>query len=158
LKVCYLAEKPPGDAEAFLKEEEKLLKSIAERVGKTVEGKQARDALRESEQCFHELFNHMSNGVAVYEAVNDGEDFIFVDFNKAGERIDNFKREALIGKSLLGRYPGMKEFGLFDVLQRVWRTGKSEHYPVNYYQDERISGWRENYVYRLPMGEIVAVY
>ena len=115
LKVCYLEEKPSRDDEPFLKEEKKLLKSIAERVGKIVEGKQAHEALWESERRFHELFSNMSNGVAVYKAVNDGEDFIFVDFNKAGERIDNFKRETLIGKSLLEIYPGAMEFGLFDV-------------------------------------------
>ena len=158
LKVCYLEEKPSRDDEPFLKEEKKLLKSIAERVGKIVEGKQAREALQESEQRFHGLFNNMSSGVAVYKAVNDGEDFIFVDFNKASERIDNIKKEALIGKSLLEVYPGVKEFGFFDVLQRVWRTGKPEHHPVSFYQSGRIRGWRENYVYGLPSGEIVAVY
>ncbi len=138
LKVCYLEEKPSRDDEPFLKEEKKLLKSIAERVGKIVEGKQAHEALWESEKRFHELFSNMSNGVAVYKAVNDGEDFIFVDFNKAGERIDNFKKETLIGKSLLEVYPGVKEFGLFDVLQRVWSTGNSEHHPVKLYKDGRI--------------------
>ena len=158
LKVCYLEEKPSRDDEPFLKEEKKLLKSIAERVGKIVEGKQAHEALWESERRFHELFSNMSNGVAVYKAVNDGEDFIFVDFNKAGERIDNFKRETLIGKSLLEIYPGAMEFGLFDVLQRVWSTGNSEQTPVIVYKDGRFSSWRENYAYKLPSGEIVAVY
>jgi PAS domain S-box-containing protein len=33
-----------------------------------------------------------------------------------------------------------------------------EHHPVSVYKDERIAGWRENYVYRLPSGQIVAVY
>jgi DNA repair exonuclease SbcCD ATPase subunit len=34
----------------------------------------------------------------------------------------------------------------------------SERYPIAQYTDHRISGWRENYVYKLPSGEIVAVY
>jgi PAS domain S-box-containing protein len=158
LKVCYLEEKSSRDDEPFLKEEKKLLKSIAERVGKIVEGKQAHEALWESEKRFHELFNNMSNGVAVYKAVNDGEDFIFVDCNKAGERIDNLKKETLIGKSLLEVYPGEKEFGLFDVLQRVWSTGNSEHTSIKTYTDGRFNGWRENYAYKLLSGEIVTVY
>jgi PAS domain S-box-containing protein len=158
LKVCYLEEKPSKDDEPFLKEEKKMLKSIAERVGKIVEGKQAHEALWESEKRFHELFNNMSNGVAVFKAVNDGEDFIFVDFNKAGERIDNLKKETLIGKSLLEVYPDVKEFGLFDVLQRVWSTGNSEHTPVQIYKDGRFCGLRENYAYKLLSGEIVTVY
>jgi len=45
LNVCYLEEKPSRDDEPFLKEEKKLLKSIAQRVGKIVEGKQAHDAV-----------------------------------------------------------------------------------------------------------------
>jgi len=39
-----------------------------------------------------------------------------------------------------------------------YRTGNPEHYPLTQYEDERISGWRENFVYRLPSGEVVAVY
>jgi signal transduction histidine kinase len=33
-----------------------------------------------------------------------------------------------------------------------------EHVPVSLYQDHRIAGWRENFVYKLPSGEVVAVY
>jgi PAS domain S-box-containing protein len=40
----------------------------------------------------------------------------------------------------------------------VYKTGTPEHHPVSVYKDERIAGWRENYVYRLPSGQIVAVY
>ncbi|MFZ0451339.1 MAG: ATP-binding protein, partial [Desulfatiglandaceae bacterium] len=87
-----------------------------------------------------------------------GEDFTFVDFNKAGEGIENIKREKLIGKSVNKMFPGVKGFGLFDVFKRVWKTGKPENYSVTLYKDERISGWRDNYVYKLPSGEIVAVY
>ncbi|MBT3390484.1 MAG: PAS domain-containing protein [Chloroflexi bacterium] len=107
---------------------------------------------------YRELFNNMSSGVAVYEAVADGEDFIFVDFNQAGEKIDNVQKEDLIGKSVLQVFPGVKDFGLFDVFQRVWQTGVPEHHPISQYQDERLIGWRANFVYKLPLGEIVAVY
>ena len=55
-------------------------------------------------------------------------------------------------------FPGVKEFGLFDVFKRVWETGNPEYHPISLYKDERIIGWRENYVYKLPSGEIVAVY
>ena len=118
----------------------------------------AKDALRESEARYRALFDNMGDGVAIYEAVNDGEDFKFVDFNRAGEEIDCVKREHLVGKSVLGMFPGVKDFGLFEVFQRVWATGAPERHPVSTYEDERISGWRENFVYKLPSGEIVAVY
>ena len=111
-----------------------------------------------SEAKFRELFNNMSSGVAIYEAKDNGNNFIFKDFNEAAERIDNIKKEDIIGKSVLEVFPGVKEFGLFDVFKRVWETGKPEDHPISLYKDQRISGWRENYVYKLPSGEIVAVY
>ncbi|MFX0024077.1 MAG: PAS domain S-box protein [Candidatus Hermodarchaeota archaeon] len=120
--------------------------------------KETENFLEESEEKYRELFNNMNSGVAVYEAVNDGEDFIFKDFNLAGERIDNVSKEDLIGKKVTEMFPGVKKFGLFDVFLRVWRTGMSEIHPIALYEDERIKGWRENYVYKLPSGNIVAVY
>ena len=122
------------------------------------ERKKAENALQESEARYRELFDHMSSGVAVYEAVDDGNDFIFKDFNKSGQRIDNMGKEEFMGKRVTEVFPGVKDFGLFEVFVRVWKTGQPEHYPVTLYKDERVSGWRENYVYRLASGEIVAVY
>jgi PAS domain S-box-containing protein len=119
---------------------------------------QAEDELRTSERRYEELFDHMSSCVAVYEARGAGEDFVFVDFNKAAERADGIAREDVVGKSVLAVFPSVREFGLFDVFQRVWRTGTPERHPVAEYKDRRIHGWRENYVYRLPSGELVAVY
>ncbi|MBT4512318.1 MAG: PAS domain S-box protein, partial [Chloroflexi bacterium] len=122
------------------------------------ERKKAEEALQESESRFRELFENMSSGVAVYETVDDGEDFIFKDFNRSGEKIDNIRREEVIGKRVTEIFPGIKEFGLFDVFQRVWKTGQSESLPTSFYSDKRLASWRENHIYRLPAGEIVAIY
>jgi PAS domain S-box-containing protein len=116
------------------------------------------EELKEYQAKFKVLFENVCSGVAIYEARNDGEDFVFVDFNPAAEQIEHIKKEELIGKSVTGVFPGVKEFGLFDVFQRVYKTGTPEHLPVSVYKDERVAGWRENYVYRLPSGQIVAVY
>ncbi|MBW1868021.1 MAG: PAS domain S-box protein [Deltaproteobacteria bacterium] len=120
--------------------------------------KMTETALQESEERYRAFFDNMSDGVAIYEARNEGEDFIFVDFNKAGERIEDIHKETLIGRSVLKVFPGIKEFGLFDVFKRVWKTGKPEHHPIAMYKDERIEGWRENFICKLPSGEIVAIY
>jgi len=110
------------------------------------------------EERYRELFENINTCVAVYEAVDDGEDFIFTDFNRAAEETENVKREEVLGKRVTEVFPGVEEFGLLGVLRRVYRTGNPEHYPLTQYEDERISGWRENFVYRLPSGEVVAVY
>ena len=137
---------------------EELAQKIVALEKEVAKHKQPEEALRESEARYRGIFEYTKNGVAVYKAVNDGEDFIFLDFNQAGERIDSLKREELIGQSVLEIFHGIKDLGLFEVLQRVWRTGHPEHHPTNIYQDERLVGWRENFVYKLPSGEIVAIY
>lgn len=116
------------------------------------------EALKANEERFRELFEHMSSAVAVYEARNNGEDFVFKHFNRAAERIENISRKQLRGKTVLEVFPGVKEFGLLEVFQRVYKTGKSEQHPISFYKDRRISGWRENYVYKLSSGEMVALY
>ncbi|MBN2475149.1 MAG: PAS domain S-box protein [Pirellulales bacterium] len=122
------------------------------------ERKRAEETLRQSEVRYRELAQRMSRALAVYRAVDDGADFVFVDFNRAGERIEQVCRDDLLGKRITEVFPGVAQFGLLDVLRRVWRTGEPEHFPVSWYRDERVAGWRENFVYRLPSGEVVAVY
>jgi PAS domain S-box-containing protein len=122
------------------------------------EKKQLEQALKESEIRYRGIFRYTNNGVAIYKAINAGEDFICTDVNRSAERIDGIICTKVVGKSVLEIFPAIKEFGLFDVFLRVWRTGTSERYPIAQYKDDRISGWRENYVYKLPSGEIVAVY
>jgi PAS domain S-box-containing protein len=104
------------------------------------------------------ILNHASTAVAIYRAENDGNDFIVVDFNRAAEEIERIRREDVIGRSVLEVFPGVKEFGLFEVFQRVWRTGQPQEHPVSVYKDPRISGWRHNYVCKLPNGQVMAVY
>ena len=111
-----------------------------------------------SETLFRSLFESTSSGVAVYRATQDGLDFIIKDINGAVERLENIRRGDVLGERLLDVFPSAKDFGLVDVLQRVSTTGEPEHLPITFYQDNRIAGWRQNYVYRLPTGEVVAVY
>jgi len=40
---------------------------------------------KEAEFHFRNLFENMTTGVAVYNPINNGEDFIFVDINAAGQ-------------------------------------------------------------------------
>ena len=115
-------------------------------------------ALAESESRFRDLFNNMTSGVVIYLPAKDGQDFIIRDINRAVEIIEKVRRDEVIGKSVLEVFPGIVEYGLFAVFQRVAKTGEARAFPVSLYKDNRISGWRDNYVYRLASGEIVAIY
>jgi len=115
--------------------------------------------LRLSRAMYRELFKAIPMGVAVYEAEDNGENFIIREFNPAAEKIESIQKEQVIGRRVTEVFPGVRRFGLFDVFQRVWRTERPEIFPVSLYQDSRHgSTWRENHVYSLPSGEIVAVY
>lgn len=129
----------------------------AEAAARAIE-ERAEQALRESETLYREIFSRMSSGVAVYEAIDDGEDFRFKTLNDAACRSSRIRREDCLGRSVQEVLPGMKPLGLFDVFRRVWKTGVPEHHPSSFYHDERITLWIENYVFRLPSGDIVAVY
>ncbi len=122
------------------------------------EQQRLRDISRESDARYAGLFSSMSDGVAIYKAVGDGEDFIFDDINSAGESIGQITFVDIAGRSVLEVFPGIKKCGLFSVFQEVWKTGEPKHHPVALYNDNRVSHWVENYVFKLPSGEIVVVY
>ncbi|RKY12299.1 MAG: hypothetical protein DRP65_01715 [Planctomycetota bacterium] len=125
---------------------------------KLIQRKRVEKKLQDSESRFRELFENMSSGVAIYEAENEGRDFIFKDFNRRGQEIDRIDKKDLIGRRVTEVFPGVEEIGLLDVFRKVWKTGQPEHHPVSQYKDSRVAGWRENFVYKLPSGEIVAIY
>jgi PAS domain S-box-containing protein len=129
-----------------------LEKEVAER-------KLAQEQLKEREEKFRQLFTRMPSAVAIYEAVEDGNDFIFRDFNSAAEKIEGIKKDDLIGRRVTQVFPGVKSFGIFAIFQRVWRTGEPEFFPSAVYRDEHDSGtWRESWVYKLTSGEVISIY
>ena len=60
-------------------------------------------------------------GFYLQDDVEQGEDFIFEDFNPSAERTEKTKRKDVLGKSVLHAIPTIAEFGLFDVFQTVFR-------------------------------------
>jgi PAS domain S-box-containing protein len=151
--------------DAFDEEEVKLLTELADdlayglsAVRAQTERRKAEAGLRESEYRFGELFNQVTSGVAIYGVRNNGQEFIVQGFNRAAERITKVAKDVVIGRSVTEIFPGVEEFGLLDVFRRVWETGNPEQYPLTLYKDRRISFWAENTVYRLPSGEVVAVF
>ncbi|MDY0304833.1 MAG: PAS domain S-box protein [Desulfovibrio aminophilus] len=104
------------------------------------------------------ILENMASGVTVFRAVDDGRDFVITGFNRAAERMEHIDRAQVLGRRLSEVFPGAADFGLTDMLRRVLASGEPERLPLALYRDERIQGWRENYVYPLPGGEVVALY
>ena len=114
--------------------------------------------LHQTEKIFKELFENISSGVAIYETIDNGENFIIRDMNKAGLANCRVSREDIIGKNIIDVFSNIVEFGFIKLLQKVWKTGEPERSPTALYQDERFYGWTETYIYRLPSGKLVAIF
>ena len=118
----------------------------------------AESTFQNSETRYREMFDHINSGVAVMTPVPDHQNFIVKDFNKAAEDIAKVRREEVIGQSILNVFPQLNEVGLLSAFQRVNKTGKPEQIPAAYYRDVIREGWHENFIYKLPSGEIVTIF
>jgi PAS domain S-box-containing protein len=124
-----------------------------------LERRQVEKKVLESEEKFSGLFEHMTSGAVIYEAVDNGEDFVIRDFNPAAESIEKKNKNDVIGRRVTEVFTGVKALGLFELFQRVWKTGSREYQSAHIYKDERgLESYRENWVYKLPSGQIAAIY
>jgi PAS domain S-box-containing protein len=111
------------------------------------------------QERFRQMFFNAPMAVAIYRAINGGEDFVFEDFNPAAEKIEKIAKAEVLGKCVTHVFPGVKEFGIFEVFKKVWKTGKTEHFPAAMYKDNRDTGsWRENWIMKLPNDNIASIY
>ncbi len=149
LKVAYQQLKA---ANQQLMASEQQLKAINQQL------RAAEKELLKSRELYRTMFENMLDAVAVYEAVGSGQDFIIRDINPSVELLEEVKKKDLVGKSILKMLPQVKEQGLFEVFQRVWKSGKAEFHAESMYHDKSKIRWRKNHVFKLPTGEIVANY
>ncbi len=134
---------------------------LTHKIRVAVQRRTTSEALNVSETRFRGIFDTITSGVAIYEVRNNGasgKDYIIKDFNKTALEIEGKTKEEVIGKSLLDLRPAIDEYGLIPVFQQVFKTGVPAYFPQKNYIDEKYSSWYENRVFRLPSGEIVAVY
>lgn len=114
--------------------------------------------IREGEARFRELFDNMRSGAVIVEVSSGGRQFVVKDLNRAAERIDNLRREDMLGKRLDEALPVILKRGLREVIARVWRTSEPEHLSLQLDDEEGEITWREQYIYRLPSREVVILY
>ena len=100
--------------------------------------------------------DYLPINVAVYEKIDD--DFVVVGLNKCAEKIEKISRDEILGRALSEVFPAVKEFGLFDVLNRVYETSQSEVFEAKYSKDDMVSGWRRNEVVKLSNGCVATFY
>lgn len=127
-------------------------------IDKVVQTQKEVEELKESEEKYKGIFEHISLGIALYSAENEGEDFILVDLNSTAELTEHKHRADLMGKRITSIFPAVIEDGLFEVFQKVWRTGEPEYYADSRYFLTEDASWKDHYVFKLPSGQIGAAF
>jgi PAS domain S-box-containing protein len=94
VEVYYLEGRPETEEGVFSAEERNLIDAVAKRLSEAIERKEAKQALRESEERLHLMFDTVSDGIIV----SDVEGRI-TEANKAAVRMHGLNRkEELIGR------------------------------------------------------------
>lgn len=107
------------------------------------------------------FFENVPISIIIYEVKEDGasgEDYIIRSVNPKALQIEGWQEDNIIGKSLKEARPGVDDFGIIDAFKQVWHTGQTYHYPAKVYRENEEYRWFENTIFKLPTGEIVAVY
>ena len=88
------------------------------------------DDLLKSEKRFKSLFQNVNSIMSMYQVVLDNNnevcDFEFLDINNEFEKVTGFKKEHLIGKTLIELFPRTEQYWL-DQLKETYITGISSH-------------------------------
>lgn len=94
LEVNYLEERPKVEEALFSKEKRRVIATIAERLGRITERKQAEEALREIKEHFRALAESNSECIWVINT-----DYVYTYLNPKVKDLIGFEPEELIGKS-----------------------------------------------------------
>lgn len=123
--------------------------------------KSSEEALIKSEALFREIYENMKSGSAIFTVINDGSkgsDYFIKKINNAGLKMEGKELEEVVGKSFVDIRPTIDSYGLIPIMKKVWETGESAILPIKIYIDELYSNYYENYIFKLPSGEVVTLY
>ena len=139
VEVCYLEERLPIAEGPFLREERQLIDAVAEWLGSIIQGRQAEEYLRGSEEFNANL---MRSSLSPVEIINPDTSVRYV--NKAFEELTGFTAADIVGKK--APYPWWTdppEKGL-ERLKRGMRTG-SHHSETLFQKESGEQFWVELY-------------
>ena len=132
---------------------------LAHKVRQAASRKQSEIALKESEEKYRGLFEHMMEGFAYCRMLYDEEhhpaDFIYLDVNPAFNQITG--TTAVTGKPVTEVYPGIRESipELFEIYSRVSQTGVPESFEIDFVP---LKKWLHISVYSPVKEHFVAIF
>lgn len=113
--------------------------------------------LKASERRYRDLVENMQGGVLVLAPASGGG-LRIVEMNAGAEAIEGLSRADCVGRSYDEVFPGVHRYGLAAMARAALVEGVPQRLPMTFYQDQRISGWREGSFFTLPSGEVVHAY
>jgi len=120
--------------------------------------KELESQLIENEKLYYDFFEHTKSANIMYSTDDNGATFKIKALNYLVEELEDVKREEILGKRVDEVFVGIEDFGLLEIFKEVYLSGESQKMPISLYDDGELKGWRENYIFKLSNGDIVASY
>lgn len=83
---------------------------------------------------YKNIFNKNVVHSVIYEAINDGKNFIIKMINDKFVETEKIEKDDIINKKLCDVLPSAKSMGLFSSLERVYKTNKPDYISGKYYK------------------------
>ena len=139
----------------YLLESEKLWEMKLDEVNKA---SQTAAELEKTGKKYREIFEKCAYGIFIFEAVDNGKDFLIKDLNNTGEKIERIHRSDLIGKKITKIFPVVRESGLLEALRDAWQTEVEKYIPSAKLRVSDKAGWKEFFISKLPSGDMAAAF
>ncbi len=114
--------------------------------------------LKEKNKIYSNFFENTKSANIIYTTKDNGKTFLIKDMNCLVEKLEKLKKEEVLGKRIDEVWEGVEEFGLLNMIKKVYKTNEPMKKPLGLYEDERIKGWRENYIFKISNDDIVVSY
>ncbi|CAB5082239.1 PAS/PAC sensor hybrid histidine kinase [Olavius algarvensis associated proteobacterium Delta 3] len=139
------------------KETEHLTRQLRQLERKVADSHDATEEAAQRADFYRELFEMMNVGILVCDPMPKKKDFPIRAANTIGQRIARSEDGAVVGLGIRNALPGLSSVRLFDVFQRVQRSGMPETILPSYHSSGDIIGWFESTIHRLSSG-LIAVF
>lgn len=114
------------------------------------EQKMAAIALKESEGRYHHIIDNMLESFQII-----GFDWTYLYVNAAAARYGRTSREALVGHSLMEKYPGIETSELFAALRYTMEARVTQHTEFKFVYPDGATAWFEFSIQAVPEGIFV---
>lgn len=113
------------------------------------------DVLSNSLMRYKQLFEHSTSGIIILQPDLKGISFTIKDLNKEAQLIERVDKEAVINSKFDKNLPGIYTDELYELVKKVYQTGKSELFQTTCLTNEEEKIWKEYSIFKLSNGEII---